>query len=266
MDILEKIVANKKEELAKAKELVPLTALKEQGSGKSPRPDFLKALASAKGMGLIAEIKKASPSAGVIRPDFDPVSLGRIYEQNQADCISVLTDTPFFQGSPEDLRQVSAAVNTPTLRKDFLIDPYQVWEAKAWGASAALLIAEILPGEELKNMVEQIFEAGLEPLVELFDPAHLGRVLDSGTRLVGINNRNLKTFVTHIDHTFSLLPQIPKSFLVISESGIKTPDEVRALFQAGVKAILVGETLMRSENIGAAISNLRSRCPADATS
>ena len=221
-----------------------------------PARDFTGALQKP-GMRIIAEVKKASPSAGVIRADFDPVAIARTYERHGADCISVLTDGKFFQGSLADLTSVHAAVALPVLRKEFILDRYQLLEARAAGADAVLLIAEILPGDRLRTRREQAIALGLHVLVELHDAEELPRVVDSGATLIGINNRDLRTFQTSLDHTLSLLPQVPAGCTVISESGIKTHADLERLQAAGVKGVLVGESLMRAADIGAALDQLR---------
>jgi indole-3-glycerol phosphate synthase len=254
--ILDKIVATKREEVARTRAALPEVMLRDRLAGTPPPRDFLAALCGGPPVRLIAEVKKASPSAGVIREDFDPVAIARIYQEHGASCLSVLTDESYFQGSLEYLRQIRAAVELPVLRKDFIIDPYQVLEARAAGADAVLLIAECLSGEDLGTLHEAIVELGMTPLVELYEPANLARVLATGARLVGINNRNLKTFQTDLGHTIRLRPQIPADRLVVGESGIRTRADVERLEAAGVDAILVGESLMARPDIGAAVDEL----------
>jgi indole-3-glycerol phosphate synthase len=205
---------------------------------------------------LIAEVKKASPSKGVIRPDFDPVAIARTYAQHGASCISVLTDEPYFQGSLDYLRQVRAAVDLPVLRKDFIIDPYQVVEARAAGADAVLLIAECLDDESLARLHDAIIELGMTPLVELYDPANLPRVLQIGARLLGVNNRNLHTFEVDLEHTLRLRRQIPTDRVLVAESGIRSRADVERLAAAGVQAMLVGESLLVRADVGAAVDEL----------
>src|SRR5207253_3109395 len=176
-----------------------------------------------------AEVKKASPSAGLLRADFDPVQIARIYEQHGAACLSVLTDAPFFQGELAHLNAIRAAVACPLLRKDFVLDRYQLLEARLAGADAALLIAEILPGDRLAELQREATALGLHTLVELHDADQLPRVLDSGARVIGINNRDLRTFTTRLEHTLELLPRIPADRIVVSESGIRTPADLRRL-------------------------------------
>jgi len=208
---------------------------------------------------LIAEIKKASPSAGLIRADFDPVEIARAYQAHGAACISVLTDRPYFQGGLEYLEQVRSAVDLPVLRKDFIIDPYQVFEARAAGADAVLLIAECLDDRALAELHACIMGLGMTPLVEFYEPENLTRVLCIGTRLIGINNRNLHTFQTDLEHTIRLRERIPADRLVVGESGIRTRQDVERLAAAGVNAILVGESLMRQPEIGPAVDRLLGR-------
>jgi indole-3-glycerol phosphate synthase len=206
---------------------------------------------------VIAEVKKASPSAGVIRADFDPVAIARTYQAHGAACISVLTDEPGFQGRLEYLEQIRAVVDRPLLRKDFLIDRYQLLEARAVGADAVLLIAEILPDDALRTLLRQARELGLQTLVELYDRENLPRVLNAGADLVGINNRDLRTFVTRLEHTVELADLVPDGVCLVSESGIRTRADVERLRGAGIDAILVGETLMRAGDIGAKLDELR---------
>ena len=208
-------------------------------------------------MRIIAEVKKASPSAGVIRPDFDPVAIARTYERHGADCLSVLTDQQFFQGQLKYVADARDATALPVLRKEFILDRYQLLESRAAGADAVLLIAEILPGDRLKTLFDEATALDLHVLVELHDADQLSRVIDCGATLIGINNRDLRTFDTRLDHTLQLLPRIPPGPIVVSESGIKTNADIRRLEAAGVKAVLVGESLMRAPDIGAALDELR---------
>jgi len=231
--------------------------LERRAAAAPPARDFRAALRRSGGIQFIAEVKKASPSAGMIRADFDPVAIARTYQAHGAACISVLTDGPFFQGSLDYLAQVRAAVGVPLLRKDFILERYQLLEARAAGADCALLIAEILDSAALSRLLHEANEAGLQALVEIHDAENLGRVLDAGARLVGINNRDLRSFVTRLEHTLDLIPQVPKDCCLVSESGIKTRADVLRLEQAGVHAVLVGETLMAAPDIGAKLDELR---------
>lgn len=257
--ILEEIVATKRDEIARARRRVPEAQLQRQLADAPPIRDFFAALAGGPPIRLIAEVKKASPSRGVIRADFQPVQIARAYQEHGASCLSVLTDQPHFQGSLEYLRQVRAVVDLPVLRKDFVLDPYQVLEARAAGADAVLLIAECLDDQTLKSLHDVVVDLGMTPLVELFEPENLARVLGIGARLVGINNRDLRTFRTDLEHTIRLRGEIPQDRLVVGESGIRTRADVERLEAAGVQAILVGESLMASPDIGAAVDVLLGR-------
>jgi indole-3-glycerol phosphate synthase len=254
--ILDEIVASKRGEIAAARERLPEPELERQLAGLPPARDFRGALAAGPGVGVIAEVKRASPSAGLIRGDFDPVAIARAYAGNGAACISVLTDEPYFQGSLRYLELVRQAVEVPLLRKDFLLDRYQLVEARAAGADCVLLIAEILPGEELPRLLRQAGELGLETLVELYDADNLPRVLDAGATLVGVNNRDLRTMEVRLEHTLELAARVPAGVLLVSESGIRDRADVERLRMAGVKAILVGETLMRAADVGARLREL----------
>lgn len=258
MTILDQIVASKRRELAAAREKVPECEL-ERRLADAPRVrPFRAALVSAPGMAVIAEVKKASPSAGVLRDEFDPVAIARAYADHGATCLSVLTDEPFFQGHLDHLRAIRGAIDRPLLRKDFLLDRYQLLEARVAGADAVLLIAECLPGAELGRLLGEARALGMDALVELHDAAELPRVLQTGADLIGVNNRDLRTFVTRIEHTISLAPRVPRDRCFVSESGIKTRVDLDRLATAGVRAVLVGESLMRAADIGAALTALRS--------
>ena len=261
--ILDDIVATKRQEIAAAKARRPETELRSQLAAAPAPRDFLAALRVPGPVRLIAEVKKASPSKGVIRADFHPVEIARIYQAHGASCLSVLTDEHYFQGSLDYLRAIRAVVDLPLLRKDFILDPYQVFEARAAGADAVLLIAECLDDEHLSALHNSIVELGMTPLVELYDPANLPRVLNIGARLIGINNRDLRTFHTDLDHTLRLRSQIPPDRVVVGESGIRTHADVERLAAAGVNAMLVGETLMRQPNIGAAVDELLGKLKAE---
>ena len=197
-----------------------------------------------------------SPSAGPIRADADPLEIAAIYQQHGASCLSVLTDEPFFRGSLRDLQSVRASVRIPCLRKDFILDSYQVFEARAAGADAVLLIAECLDDCNLRSLHNEIVALGMTPLVEIYDPENLQRVFDAGATLIGVNNRDLRTFKTDLEHTLRLRDRVPDECVLVAESGIRTRADVRRLEAAGVDAILVGESLMRSADIGAAVDVL----------
>jgi indole-3-glycerol phosphate synthase len=255
--ILDTIVASKREEIAAARTCVPDAELERRLATAPPVRDFRFPLEQQAGVQVIAEVKKASPSAGVLRADFEPVQIARIYEQHGAACLSVLTDAPFFQGQLAYLAAIRAAVGPPLLRKDFILDRYQLLEARLAGADAVLLIAEILDDSELSLLLRATRDLGMDALVELYEADHLPRVLDSGARLIGVNNRDLRTFETRLEHTLELAARIPAGCCLVSESGIRTRQDVLRLEAAGVRAILVGETLMRASDIGAKLEELR---------
>jgi len=254
--ILDKIVATTCQTIARDKANVPAEQLMQAISAAPPIRDFYAALEQGSEVRLIAEVKKASPSAGLIRDNFDPVAIAKTYQSSGAACISVLTDEPFFQGSLEYLRAIRQSVDLPLLRKDFIVDSYQLLQARAAGADCVLLIAECLPPDELIRLHDEAAELGLQTLIELYDIENLDAVLATGTRLVGVNNRDLRTFKVDLQHTLRLRQQIPQDRLVVGESGIATADDVRMLRSGGVKAILVGESLMRQADIGAAVRSL----------
>jgi indole-3-glycerol phosphate synthase len=254
--ILDKIVASKRREIEQAKAGRPEGALRDEAGAAPPARDFFSALAKPGPIRLIAEVKKASPSAGVIRDDFDPVDIAMTYERHGASCLSVLTDAPYFQGSLADLQSVRAAVDLPLLRKDFILDEYQLFEARAAGADAVLLIAECLDDCNLRKLHDRAVEMKMAPLVELYDPDNLQRVFDAGATLIGVNNRDLRTFHTDLEHTLRLRDRVPDECVLVAESGIRTRADVQRLQAAGVDAILVGESLMSSTDIGAAVDSL----------
>ncbi|MCS7046069.1 MAG: indole-3-glycerol phosphate synthase TrpC [Gemmataceae bacterium] len=255
--ILDEIVAAKRREIAERQTSVDLDELRRRAERAPAARNFRAALTRGPGLGVIAEVKKASPSAGVLRADFDPVAVARAYEAAGADCLSVLTDGPYFQGDLAYLATIRAVCPLPLLRKDFLLDPYQVFEARAAGADAVLLIAEILDDAALRGLLALARDLGMEALVELHDPANLPRVLEAGATLVGINNRDLRTFHTSLERTLQLAPRIPSDRVVVSESGIKTRGDMEQLRAVGVKAVLIGETLMRADDPTAALRRLR---------
>jgi indole-3-glycerol phosphate synthase len=257
--ILDKIMASKQNALAECRKRKPLAELERRLADAPPVRDFFAAIAADGPIRLIAEVKKASPSAGVIRPDFDPVAIARIYERHGAACLSVLTDEPYFQGRLEYLSAVRAAVALPVLRKDFILDSYQLVEARVAGADAVLLIAECLDDCQLRKLHNETIDLGMTPLVELYEPANLPRVIAAGATLIGVNNRNLHSFEVSLDHTLRLRDSIPDECALVSESGIKTRADVERLEAAGVDAILVGESLMREADIGAAVDRLLGR-------
>lgn len=254
--ILDEIVAAKRDCVEHAKAEMPLAELMRRAAFAPPVRDFHAAIASRSDVRLIAEVKRASPSAGLIRPDFDPVDIARTYEAHGAAAISVLTDEPFFQGRLADLSAVRNAVRLPVLRKDFVIDRYQVAEARLAGADAVLLIAEILDTTRLTELLGMIREFGMSALVELYDASNLPRVVASGARIIGINNRDLRRFVTDLAHTIDLAARVPADRVLVSESGIRTRADIDRLAAAGARAVLVGETLLRAGDIGRAVDEL----------
>jgi indole-3-glycerol phosphate synthase len=256
--ILDKIVATTRQTVAEARRQLPDAELERRLDAAPVPRDFRAALVVPGEVSVIAEVKKASPSAGVIRADFEPLSIARIYADHGAAAISVLTDRPFFQGDLEYLATIRRAyLAPPLLRKDFIIDRYQLLEARLAGADAILLIAEVLTNTELPQLLQQARDLGLQALVELYDADNLSRVIDSGAQVIGINNRDLRTFVTRLEHTLELRPRVPRECCLVSESGIRTRADVLRLRDAGVQAVLVGESLMRSADIGAALDRLR---------
>jgi indole-3-glycerol phosphate synthase len=255
--ILDKIVASKRREIEANQAQVSARQLEHQLKEMPPTRDLRAALDQPQSIQFLTEVKKASPSAGVLRADFDPVAIARTYAAHGAAAISVLTDTPFFQGQLAHLSQIRAAVALPLLRKDFILDRYQLLEARAAGADAVLLIAEVLDGPELPRLLQEVEKLGLQALVELYDADNLPRVLECGARLIGINNRDLRTFVTRLEHTLELIPRIPKDCCIVSESGIRTRQDVLRLQQAEIRAVLIGETLMRAPDIGVKLDELR---------
>ncbi len=255
--ILDRIMETKWAEIAAARAAVPDVDLARRAADLPPTRDFTAAVGRAGVVNVIAEVKKASPSAGVIRADFDPVAIASAYAAHGAAAISVLTDVDYFQGSLAYLTAVRQAVPVPVLRKDFVLDRYQLLEARVAGADAALLIAECLPGDRLAALQRDATALGLHTLVELHDAEELPRVLDCGATVIGINNRDLRTFTTRLEHTLDLLAKIPADRVVVSESGIRTHADLQRLGAAGAKAVLVGESLMRAPDIGAALDELR---------
>ena len=251
MSILDRIVTAKRAEVDAARKRAPKIDLRSA----APVRDFVAAL-RAKQPAVIAEIKRASPSRGVLRENFDPSAIAKSYEAAGAACLSVLTDTEFFQGAGEHLVAARAACGLPALRKDFVIDPYQVYEARAFGADCILLIAACLALEEMRELESLAHRLGMAVLVEVHDAAELDRALHLRTPLVGINNRNLRTFETTLETTLDLLPRMPRDRVVITESGILSRADVARMRAAGVQTFLVGEAFMRAPDPGAALKIL----------
>lgn len=258
-DILRKIIERKQEEVVERSARLPLAQLQARLADASPPRGFAAALRTRADAGrpaVIAEIKKASPSKGVLRPDFRPADIARSYAAAGATCLSVLTDQDFFQGRDQDLQDARSACDLPVLRKDFVIDPYQLFEARALGADAALLILACLDDGPLQQLAEAAARLGLDVLLEVHDEAELERALRLSTPLIGVNNRNLRTFEVSLDTTLKLRERIPADRLVVTESGVSTPDQVRRLRAHGVGAFLVGEAFMRADDPGARLAEL----------
>ncbi|WP_411879660.1 indole-3-glycerol phosphate synthase TrpC [Polaromonas sp. YR568] len=262
-DILDKIIAVKRQEIAEAIRRKPLDLMREDAESRVLTRDFVGALRAKIAAGqpaVIAEVKKASPSKGVLRADFIPADIAQSYAEGDgvlsAACLSVLTDKQFFQGSIDYLKQARASCSLPVLRKDFMVDPYQVYEARVMGADCILLIAACLDDAQMKSLEALAMSLDMAVLVEVHDEAELDRALKLKTPLIGINNRNLKTFEVSLDTTIEMLGKVPADRLLVTESGIATPADVKRLRDAGVNAFLVGEAFMRAEDPGLALAQL----------
>lgn len=258
-DILQRILAAKRAEVASAQARIDVATMRSEAERADPPRDFVGALRAQIAAGraaVIAEIKKASPSKGVMRADFDPAAIARSYASNGAACLSVLTDRQFFQGAPEHLAAARAACSLPVLRKDFVVEPYQVWEGRAMGADCILLIVAALETARMHELEATALGLGMAVLVEAHDAAELDRALTLTTPLVGINNRDLRTFETRLETTLDLLPRIPADRLIVTESGIVAPSDVVRMRAYGINGFLVGEAFMRAADPGAALATL----------
>ena len=259
MTILDRIIAHKREEVAERRRRRDVGELKAEADRQSAPRGFADALDRKIAAGLpavIAEIKKASPSKGLIRANYDPAAIAPQYEAAGAACLSVLTDQAFFQGADQHLQAARQAAALPVLRKDFMVDGYQILESRALGADCVLLIVSALDAAQLKALVQQALALGLDALIEVHDAAELDTALELNPRLVGINNRNLKTFETRLETTLDLLARIPEDVRVVTESGFHEPGQVRLMRERGVGAFLVGEAFMRADDPGAALGAL----------
>lgn len=257
MSILSEILADKRSEVYTSRKHTPVAELEKRIADMPPPKKFIEALLAAPAPAIIAEVKKASPSKGVIKEDFDPVAVAKIYEANGAACLSVLTDHTYFLGKLDDLLQIRNAVDLPLLRKDFMIDDYQLLEARAYGADCVLLIAAALTATELEWMVEGTHALGMNAIIEVHDQEEMESVLATSAKLIGINNRDLHKFRTTLQTTLDLMPMVPLDRIIISESGISKRSDIESLGRAGVRAMLIGEALMREQDIGAKLRELR---------
>jgi indole-3-glycerol phosphate synthase len=261
-DILQRILAVKRDEVTQARQAEPYAALLSRAEARRDVRDFhaaLRARITAGDAAVIAEVKRASPSRGVLRENFDPVAIGASYAKGGAACLSVLTDERFFQGAPEHLAQAREASGLPVLRKDFIVDPYQVAQARAWGADCILLIVAALEPAQLRDLEAAALALGMAVLVEVHDAAELDLALALKTPLIGINNRNLRTFEVSLRTTLDLLGRIDKGRTVVTESGILKPEDVSTMRSAGVNAFLVGEAFMRAPDPGIELARLFAR-------
>ena len=265
-DVLARICGDTLREVQQRQQAMPKDALRRKIVERHDRPrgfsQALKEAVAAGRCGLIAEIKKASPSGGLIRPDFDPASIARDYEAAGATCLSVLTDAPHFQGEPAHLLAARAASKLPVLRKDFMLDPWQIYESRAMGADCVLLIMAALTNDMALEMEDIARQLDMDVLVEVHDRTELDRALGLQTPLIGVNNRNLKTLQTDLQTTIELAPFVPPDRLLITESGIRNRDDMHRLGEAGAQCLLVGESLLRQANVGAAVHDLLGTCAA----
>ena len=253
---LARIVSHKRDELTQTQKKMPLAALQQMAQSQAAPRDFRRALTAGKNLAVIAEMKKSSPSAGVLREDFTPVALAKSYAAHGAAALSILTDEKFFGGNLENLQKARTVCTLPILRKDFILQPYQIWEARAFGADAILLIVAMLDRSQLFELLFAAAETGVQALVEVHDEAELDRALLAGANLIGINNRNLQTFEVTLETTERLSNLIPASCVRVAESGIKSRQDVGRMAACGVDAILVGSHLMRQADPGQALAEL----------
>lgn len=256
MSVLNEICTKKRAHVESQKEKTPLSALENKIKTTPPPVGFIDALTQKPGTAVIAEVKKTSPSEGVLRPDFDPVHIAHTYQQSGACCLSVLTDEPYFQGQDQYLKNIKAEISLPVLRKDFMIDPYQIYESRALGADCILLIMAALSDEEAGTLFDLSSNLSMDILVEVHNEQELDRALKLNPKMIGINNRNLKTLQVDVQTSFDLAKQIPDNIIKISESGLKDKDTLQNLEQAGYHGFLIGSSLIKQKNIGQALQNL----------
>ncbi|MEP3891547.1 MAG: indole-3-glycerol phosphate synthase TrpC [Hellea sp.] len=255
-DVLKKIASYKACEVATLRANTTIEALRKTASTLTPPRGFTKAIQSQSGPALICEVKKASPSKGIIREDFDPVAIARAYTEGGAACLSVLTDGPGFMGSPAIFNQVRGATNLPLLRKDFMLDPIQIAESAAMGADCVLIIMAMIDDDTARSLMDEAAALGLDALVETHDESELKRAVELGATLIGINNRDLRTFETSLDTFTRLAPQTPKEATLIAESGIFTKSDIERLAEDGAQGYLIGESLMRQDDVAEAVRTL----------